>query len=153
MIRGISFLSAFLMCLLMLGHLEGASAANAAAVGTSLLTSRTADQSTNAGFVQAVRYGHGGHHGYYRHRGGYGWRHHGYRHHRYGWRVSGTMAMAITHFILGRTIISPTIPIHITVTVATEAAAPIGAADARGIGVMGTAITTAACAIMAAGRL
>ena len=83
MIRGISFLSAFLMCLLMLGHLEGASAANAAAVGTSLLTSRTADQSTNAGFVQAVRYRHGGHHGYYRHRGGYGWRHHGYRHHRY----------------------------------------------------------------------
>ncbi|MGB0085955.1 MAG: hypothetical protein WBP94_11350 [Rhodomicrobiaceae bacterium] len=67
--------------------------------------------------------------------------------------ITGTMAMAITHFILGRTIISPTIPIHITVTVATEAAAPIGAADARGIGVMGTAITTAACAIMAAGRL
>ena len=66
MIRGISFLSVFLMCLLMLGNLQGTSTANAEPIGKSVLINGTDDQSAGTGMVQAVKY-------YYR-------RHHHYRH-------------------------------------------------------------------------
>ena len=46
MICGISFLSVYLMCLLMLGNLQGTSTANAEPVGKSVLINGTDDNSS-----------------------------------------------------------------------------------------------------------
>ncbi len=69
MIRGISFLFAFVTGLLMFGFLAGSSSANAAAAGPSVVTAGVpASKSADAGIIKVRRYGryrYHHHHGHF----------------------------------------------------------------------------------------